>query len=72
MFTQGIYTYLLPVHLVLYPQAVVMPVAALQGPALLLLLNVSAVHPGALGHRVIGEAGLLPVSDLPRLMPCRG
>ena len=71
MFTQGINT-LFTGHLILYPQAVVMPVAALLGPAGLRLLNVSAVHPGALGHRVIGEAGLLPVSDLPRLMPCRG
>ena len=59
------------IHLILYPQPIVMPVAALLGPADLLLLNVSAVHPRcSLGHRVIGEAGLLPVPDLPRLIKC--
>ena len=39
------------IHLILYPQPIVMPVAALLGTTSLLLLNVSAVHPScSLGH----------------------
>ena len=49
-------------HLILYPEPIVMPVAALLVPALRLLLNVTAVH-----TRHIAEAGLLPVANIPRL-----
>lgn len=53
-------------HLVLYPQAAVMPEAPLLVSTRRLLLDVRAVHTRR--HRVIGEAGLVPVSDLPSLV----
>ena len=62
LFNKGLFTG----HLVLYPEPVVMPVAALLVTTLRLLLDVRAVHTRR-HHRVVGEAGLVPVSDLPSL-----
>ena len=56
-------------HLILYPEAAVMPVASLLVSTRRLLLDVGAVH--TRGHRVIGEAGLVPVSDIPSLVISR-